>query len=137
MPVGSVEQSHAVVRPSGEARRRRAPVVPYEPGTVHQIPWNKTGRPELLLASRAWMNALEGRMQQLHETVRRALTPHDTFQVRLLRPDLTRTRHAWDVLCSSRCPGTRPSRRSLLRSPEPPPAPACVRPDPSDAGLHI
>ncbi len=43
--------------------------------------------------------ALEKRMQQLQEAVRQALTQHDTFQVRLLGAELTRTQHAWDVLC--------------------------------------
>ncbi|MFF0572063.1 hypothetical protein ACFYT7_31110 [Streptomyces sp. NPDC004041] len=43
--------------------------------------------------------ALEERMQQLQETVRQALTQHDTFQVRLLGAELTRTQHAWNVLC--------------------------------------
>lgn len=37
------------------------------------------------------MTALEERMQQLQETARRALTQRSTFQVRLLRADLTRT----------------------------------------------
>ncbi|MFE0349455.1 hypothetical protein [Streptomyces griseoluteus] len=43
--------------------------------------------------------ALKERMQQLQETVRRALVQHDTFQMRLSSADLTHTRRAWNVLC--------------------------------------
>ncbi|MFE5374039.1 hypothetical protein [Streptomyces mirabilis] len=43
--------------------------------------------------------ALEKRMQQLQEAVRQALMQHDTFQVRLLSAELTRTQLAWNVLC--------------------------------------
>ncbi|MFI0908678.1 hypothetical protein ACH4TE_34965 [Streptomyces sioyaensis] len=43
--------------------------------------------------------ALGKRMQQLQEALRQVLAQHDTFQVRLLNADLTRTRRAWNVLC--------------------------------------
>lgn len=43
--------------------------------------------------------ALEKRMQQLQEALRQALTQHDNAQVGLLGEQLTRTRHAWNVLC--------------------------------------
>ncbi|GAA2434931.1 hypothetical protein [Streptomyces lavendulocolor] len=43
--------------------------------------------------------ALEKRMQQLQEALRQALTQQDNAQVNVLGEELTRTRHAWNVLC--------------------------------------
>jgi len=43
--------------------------------------------------------ALEKRMQQLQEALRQALTQHDTARVNVLGEELTRIRHAWNVLC--------------------------------------
>lgn len=73
-----------------------------------------------------YLITLEKRMQQLQEAVRQALTQHDTFQVRLLGAELTRTQHVWDVLCglggvpdavqSEPAPtGTEPHRDAPLR----------------------
>ncbi|MFB6931285.1 hypothetical protein [Streptomyces chartreusis] len=43
--------------------------------------------------------ALEKRMQQLQEAIRQALTQHDNAQASRLGVELTRTQHAWNVLC--------------------------------------
>jgi hypothetical protein len=43
--------------------------------------------------------ALEKRMQQLQEAIRRALARHDNAQVQLLGAELTRLRRAWKALC--------------------------------------
>ncbi|MFJ2217354.1 hypothetical protein ACIQVO_00125 [Streptomyces sp. NPDC101062] len=68
--------------------------------------------------------ALEKRMQQLQEALRQALTQHDSAQVNVLGEELTRTRHAWNVLCGlSDVPDTaQPEVR-------PEPAPAVVEPN--------
>lgn len=67
--------------------------------------------------------ALEKRMQQLQEALRQALMQHDTAQVHSLGKQLTRTRHAWNVLCGiSEVPDT--------AQPEVPPG---VRPEPASA----
>ncbi|WP_181801071.1 hypothetical protein [Streptomyces shenzhenensis] len=72
--------------------------------------------------------ALEKRMQQLQEALRQALTQHDTAQLHSLGEELTRTRHAWNVLCGiSEVPDTaQPEVQSGVR---PEPAPAVVEPN--------
>ncbi|MGA5164068.1 hypothetical protein [Streptomyces pseudogriseolus] len=63
--------------------------------------------------------ALEKRMQQLQEALRQALTQHDDAQVNALGKELTRIRHAWDVLCGlSDVPDTPPEVQPEAR-PEP------------------
>ena len=63
--------------------------------------------------------ALEKRMQQLQEALRQALTQHDDAQVNALGKELTRIRHAWDVLCGlSDVPDTPPEVQPEVR-PEP------------------
>lgn len=72
--------------------------------------------------------ALEKRMQQLQEALRQALTRHDTAQVNSLGEELTRTRHAWNVLCGiTEVPDTvQPEVQSGAR---PEPALAVVEPN--------
>ncbi|WP_226962314.1 hypothetical protein [Streptomyces sp. C8S0] len=72
--------------------------------------------------------ALEKRMQQLQEALRQALTQHDTAQVHSLGEELTRTRHAWNVLCGiSEVPDTvQPEVQPGVR---PEPALAVVEPN--------
>ncbi|MFF7647045.1 hypothetical protein [Streptomyces canus] len=63
--------------------------------------------------------ALEKRMQQLQEALRQALTQQDDAQVNALGKELTRIRHAWDVLCGlSEVPDTPPEVQPEVR-PEP------------------
>ncbi|AVV46816.1 hypothetical protein C6376_41355 [Streptomyces sp. P3] len=64
--------------------------------------------------------ALEKRMQQLQEALRQALTQHDDAQVNVLGKELTRIRHAWDVLCGlSDVPDTTPPEAQPEVRPEP------------------
>ncbi|GGV28095.1 hypothetical protein GCM10010260_80630 [Streptomyces filipinensis] len=80
--------------------------------------------------------ALEKRMQQLQEALRQALAQHDTFQVRHLDADLTRTRCAWKVLCGL---GDVPDAAQLtpaLMVAEPYPGEPNRRPDPPGVGLR-
>jgi len=71
--------------------------------------------------------ALEKRMQQLQEAVRQALAQHDTFQVRLLGAELTRTQHAWNVLCGFS--GVQPEPAPTVTEPQAAPFPDRVPPD--------
>ncbi|GGV28088.1 hypothetical protein GCM10010260_80620 [Streptomyces filipinensis] len=64
--------------------------------------------------------ALEKRMQQLQEALRQALTQHDNAQVKVLGEELTRTRHAWNVLCGlSEVPDTAQPEVQPEARPEP------------------
>ncbi|MER7147648.1 hypothetical protein [Streptomyces xanthochromogenes] len=72
--------------------------------------------------------ALEKRMQQLQEALRQALTQHDSAQVNVLGEELTRTRHAWNVLCGlSDVPDT--AQQEVQPEVRPEPAPAAVEPN--------
>jgi hypothetical protein len=71
--------------------------------------------------------ALEKRMQQLQEAIRQALAEHDNAQASRLGAELTRTQHAWNVLCGlSDVPDTaRPESKPEV---QPEPAPAVAEP---------
>lgn len=72
--------------------------------------------------------ALEKRMQQLQEALRQALMQHDTAQVHSLGEQLTRTRHAWNVLCGiSEVPDT--AQPEVQPGVRPEPASAVVEPN--------
>ncbi|AZQ32086.1 hypothetical protein EJ357_47850 [Streptomyces cyaneochromogenes] len=68
--------------------------------------------------------ALEKRMQQLQEAIRQALTQHDNAQASRLGAELTRTQHAWNVLC-----GLTDVPETARPEDQPEPAPTAAEPN--------